>query len=37
MLYFQGFLCEPYVIPDAQDISQYGGWRNYLASWGKTS
>ena len=28
----KGFLCEPYVIPDAQDISQYGGWRNYLAS-----
>lgn len=28
----KGFLCEPYVISDAQDISQYGGWRNYLAS-----
>ena len=33
----KGFLCEFYVIPDAQDISQYGGWRNYLASSGKTS
>ncbi len=28
----KGFLCEPYVILNAQDISQYGGWRNYLAS-----
>jgi hypothetical protein len=28
----KGFLCEPYVIADAQDISQYRGWRNYLAS-----
>jgi len=28
----KGFLCEPYAIADAQDISHYGGWRNYLAS-----
>ncbi len=28
----KGFLCEPYAISDAQDISEYGGWRNYLAS-----
>ncbi|MDF5713863.1 MAG: hypothetical protein PUP93_08200 [Rhizonema sp. NSF051] len=27
----KGFLCEPYVILNAQDISQYGSWRNYLA------
>lgn len=28
----KGFLCEPYVIAEAQDISEYGSWRNYLAS-----
>ncbi|GAB1537911.1 hypothetical protein NUACC21_05660 [Scytonema sp. NUACC21] len=28
----KGFLCEPYGILNAQDISQYGGWRNYLTS-----
>ena len=27
-----GFLCEPYVIPTAKEISQFGGWRGYLAS-----
>ncbi|GAA6623402.1 hypothetical protein [Scytonema sp. NUACC26] len=30
--FVKGFLCEHYAIADAQDISQYGGWRNYLAS-----
>ena len=28
----KGFLCEPYVIAEAQDISEYGSWRHYLAS-----
>lgn len=26
-----GFLCEPYAIEDAADISHYGGWRSYVA------
>lgn len=26
-----GFICEPYGIQDATDITQYGGWRDYLA------
>jgi allophanate hydrolase len=28
----QGFLCEPQALEGAQDISHWGGWRNYLAS-----
>jgi allophanate hydrolase len=28
----KGFLCEPYAIAGATDISRFGGWRNYLAS-----
>lgn len=24
-----GFICEPYVLPEASDISSYGGWRYY--------
>lgn len=27
-----GFLCEAHAVGDAQDISQYGGWRAYLAA-----
>lgn len=27
----QGFLCEPEALHGAQDISHFGGWRNYLA------
>ena len=27
-----GFLCEPWALDGAQDISRFGGWRNYLAS-----
>jgi allophanate hydrolase len=27
----QGFICEPYAIADAPDISHLGGWRAYLA------
>ncbi|MFF8194252.1 allophanate hydrolase [Streptomyces bobili] len=26
-----GFLCEPSALTDAQDITEYGGWRAYLA------
>lgn len=28
----QGFLCEPYALDGAIDITSYGGWRRYLAS-----
>lgn len=27
-----GFVCEPWALDGAQDISRFGGWRNYLAS-----
>ena len=27
----QGFICEPYAIADAPEISHLGGWRAYLA------
>jgi len=27
----KGFLCEPYALTGAKDISDSGGWRNYLA------
>ena len=27
----KGFVCEAYAVSQAQDISSYGGWRNYLA------
>lgn len=27
-----GFLCEPYALRQARDISGLGGWRAYLAS-----
>jgi allophanate hydrolase len=26
----KGFLCEPYAIPTAAEITQFGGWREYL-------
>jgi allophanate hydrolase len=26
----QGFICEPYAVKDAVDISCFGGWRAYL-------
>ena len=26
----KGFICEPYAISGARDISQFGGWRQYL-------
>ena len=25
-----GFLCEPWVLEDAPDVTHYGGWRAYL-------
>jgi len=28
----QGFLCEPSGLQDAHDISEFGGWRGYMAS-----
>jgi allophanate hydrolase len=28
-----GFICEPYAILGAKDVTAFGGWRNYLASW----
>jgi allophanate hydrolase len=28
----KGFICEPYGIDGAQDISSYGGWRAYMSS-----
>jgi allophanate hydrolase len=28
----QGFLCEPMALLGAQDITEFKGWRNYMAS-----
>jgi allophanate hydrolase len=28
----QGFLCEPFALEGATNISAYGGWRAYIAS-----
>jgi len=28
----KGFCCEPHALTGARDITQFGGWRNYLAS-----
>ena len=33
----KGFVCEAHAVAEAQDISSYGGWRNYLAREGATS
>ena len=30
----KGFLCEDYAVSGARDISEYGGWRNFLAAGG---
>jgi allophanate hydrolase len=27
----KGFLCEPYAIAGAEEITRFGGWRNYLS------
>lgn len=32
-----GFICEPIGVADAQDITEYGGWRAWLASAGARS
>ncbi len=28
----KGFICEPFAIAGSQDITAFGGWRNWLAS-----
>lgn len=28
----KGFICEPYALNDARDITEFGGWANYLDS-----
>ena len=28
----KGFICEPYAIADAEEVTAYGGWRGYLNS-----
>ncbi|MEJ1936860.1 hypothetical protein WDZ92_42245, partial [Nostoc sp. NIES-2111] len=30
----KGFLCEPAAVRDAEDVSEFGGWRAYIASLG---
>jgi allophanate hydrolase len=27
----KGFLCEPLAVPGAEEITQFGGWRQYRA------
>lgn len=33
----KGFLCEPYAVSDATDITSFGGWRTWLASAAQTN
>ncbi len=33
----QGFLCEPYAVDGATEITHLGGWRNYMATLAKPS
>lgn len=28
----KGFICEPYGIAQAEEVTHFGGWRNYLAN-----
>jgi allophanate hydrolase len=28
----KGFICEPYALASATEITRFGGWRNYLTS-----
>ena len=28
----KSFVCEPFALAGAKDITEYGGWRNYLLS-----
>jgi allophanate hydrolase len=30
----KGFICEPFALASAEDISHFGGWRNYLMGTG---
>ena len=30
-----GFLCEPYALTDATDITEFGDWRSYLETSGR--
>lgn len=32
----KGFICEPWAIPDATDITHFGGWRSYIQSLNST-
>ena len=33
----KGFICEAYAVEGAEDVSNYGGWRDYIASKSKAS
>ena len=33
----KGFICEPWALQGAPDISEHGGWRGYMASLAKTT
>lgn len=33
----KGFICEPRALQDARDITEFGGWRAYIASLAKTA
>jgi len=28
----KGFICEPWALEGATDITEFGGWRHYIAS-----
>ena len=28
----KGFICEPWALSDARDITSFGGWRAFIAS-----
>ena len=30
----KGFICEPWALADALDITEFGGWRAFIASRG---
>ena len=32
-----GFVCEPWAVASAQEVSSFGGWRNYVASLNRTA
>jgi len=33
--WLSGFVCESYGLADAQNVTAYGGWRNWLGSLGQ--